>query len=108
DLGEEVPDAGPIKEIKVGEGQVLDARTGEIGRRMPRPPFKGKLGQLIYDNTSAESWQEWIGMGTKVINELRLPLSDPKAQAMYDQHMVEFLNLRDKMEEAEDSTADKS
>jgi Fe-S cluster biosynthesis and repair protein YggX len=33
-------------------------------------------------------------MGTKVINELRLPLADPQAQKMYDQHMLEFLNLK--------------
>jgi Fe-S cluster biosynthesis and repair protein YggX len=32
-------------------------------------------------------------MGTKVINELRLPLSDPQAQRIFDQHMMEFLNL---------------
>jgi Fe-S cluster biosynthesis and repair protein YggX len=33
-------------------------------------------------------------MGTKLINELRLPLSDPKAQKIFDQNMMEFLNLR--------------
>ena len=32
-------------------------------------------------------------MGTKVINELRLPLSDPQAQKVWDQHIREFLNL---------------
>jgi hypothetical protein len=32
-------------------------------------------------------------MGTKVINELRLPLSDPQAQKLWDQHVREFLNL---------------
>ncbi len=38
-------------------------------------------------------WQEWVGMGTKVINELRLPMYDPVAQETYDKHMVEFLSL---------------
>ena len=80
---------------QVGEGQVLDRRTGRVGRRLPKPPLRGPLGQAIYDNVSAESWAEWIGMGTKVINELRLPMSDPQAQKMFDQHMVEFLNLKD-------------
>ena len=32
-------------------------------------------------------------MGTKVINELRLPLNDPQAQKIYDQHMMDFLTL---------------
>ena len=42
----------------------------------------------------ADCWHQWIRMGTKVINELRLPLNDPQAQKLYDQHMVEFLNLK--------------
>jgi hypothetical protein len=29
-----------------------------------------------------------------VINELRLPLSDPQAQVAWDQHIREFLNLK--------------
>jgi Fe-S cluster biosynthesis and repair protein YggX len=87
------------RKIEVGEGQVLDRRTGQPGTRLPRPPFKNKLGQLIYENVSAESWREWIGMGTKVINELRLPLSDPQAQKIFDEHMLEFLNLKDLWEE---------
>ena len=99
-MGQEVPDVERAREIEVGEGQVLDSRTGQVGSKLPRAPFKGTLGQVIYDNVSAESWNEWIGMGTKVINELRLPLSDPQAQQMYDQHMIEFLNLRDRLEEA--------
>ena len=102
ELGAAVPEeatkaGGP--QVEVGEGEVFDVRTGQVGRRLARPPFKNRLGQLIYDNVSQESWQEWIGMGTKVINELRLPLSDPKAQQMFDQHMIEFLNLGDLVEE---------
>ncbi len=87
------------RKIEVGEGQVLDRRTGQPGTRLPKAPFRNKMGQMIYDNASAESWREWIGMGTKVINELRLPLSDPQAQKIYDEHMLEFLNLKDVWEE---------
>ena len=85
--------AGPQQVQEVGEGQVLDSRTGQVGPRLPRPPFSSKLGHFIYAHVSAPSWQEWIGMGTKVINELRLPLSDPQAQKVFDQHMLDFLNL---------------
>jgi Fe-S cluster biosynthesis and repair protein YggX len=51
------------------------------------------LGKEIYEKICADCWREWIAMGTKVINELRLPLSDPQAQKIFDQHMKEFLNL---------------
>jgi Fe-S cluster biosynthesis and repair protein YggX len=95
-------DAGaPVPELKsaqaerpVGEGEVLCNRCGKIGPRLPEPPFRNELGKEIQEKTCATCWREWIGMGTKVINEMRLPLSDPQAQKIFDQHMIEFLNLR--------------
>ncbi len=77
-----------------GEGEVLCNRCGRIGPKLPEPPFRNALGKEIQDKTCAACWREWIGMGTKVINEMRLPLSDPQAQKIFDQHMIEFLNLR--------------
>jgi Fe-S cluster biosynthesis and repair protein YggX len=100
EFGVEMPElASAGKDVEVGEGQVLDMRTGMVGPKMPRPPFSNKLGQFIWQHTSAASWKEWIGMGTKVINELRLPLSDPAAQKVFDQHMLEFLNLTELWEQ---------
>jgi Fe-S cluster biosynthesis and repair protein YggX len=101
ELGEDMPEftAAAAADVKVGEGEVFDRRTGRAGKRLPAPPFSNKLGRFIFEHTSAESWREWIGMGTKVINELRLPLNDPQAQKLFDEHMLEFLNLKDLWEE---------
>lgn len=92
----------PVPEFKsgeparaAGEGQVMCSRCGRAGPRLPHPPFSNALGARIQEKVCADCWREWIGMGTKVINELRLPLSDPAAQKMFDQHMLEFLNLQD-------------
>ena len=99
DVAAELPElTAAERPVEVGDGEVLDRRTGKVGRRLEKPPFRNELGRVIYENVSAESWREWIGMGTKVINELRLPLSDPAAQKVFDQHMVEFLNLREVMD----------
>ena len=100
EMGEEVPDVADVRKLDVGEGQVLDSRTGEVGQKLRKPPFRNVLGRVIFENVSAESWREWIGMGTKIINELRLPLSDPRAQETYDQHLIDFLNLRERYEAA--------
>ena len=62
-------------------------------RCLPKPPFRNAFGQKIFENTCAACWKDAIGQGTKVINELRLPLSDPQAQKIWDQHIAEFLNL---------------
>lgn len=78
----------------VGEGQLLCQRCGKVGPRMVNPPFSNAQGTLIQEKICADCWREWIGMGTKVINEMRLPLSDPQAQKIFDQHMMEFLNLK--------------
>jgi len=74
-------------------GAFICQRTGRPGNRMPRPPFKGPIGQWIYDHISAETWRDWIGQGTKVINELRLDFSNDRDQAIYDQHMREYLGI---------------
>jgi Fe-S cluster biosynthesis and repair protein YggX len=98
--GEQPPEFHAPGSTAVGEGQVLDVRTGRVGSKLPKPPFKNQLGQLIFENISAESWKEAIAHGTKVINELRLPLHDPAAQKVWDQHIIDFLNLRDLVEKA--------
>ena len=60
---------------------------------LAKPPFRNAFGQEIYDKICPDCWREAIGMGTKVINELRLPMNDPQAQKVLDKHMYEFLNL---------------
>jgi Fe-S cluster biosynthesis and repair protein YggX len=76
-----------------GGGGFIDRRTGRPGMRLPKPPFRGALGQWIHDNISAETWDAWIRQGTKVINELRLDFSREKDQETYDQHMREYLGI---------------
>lgn len=78
----------------VGEGEVHCKRCGLVKPMMARPPFSHEQGKMIQANVCTDCWREWIGMGTKVINELRLPLNDPQAQKVFDQHMLEFLNLK--------------
>ena len=93
-LGVEPPTfASSVAAAEVGEGQIQCNRCGRVMPKMASPPFRNAQGQMIHEKICADCWKEWIGMGTKVINELRLPLNDPAAQKMYDQHMLEFLNL---------------
>lgn len=93
--GIELPDLAPQQAAKpVTEGEVQCARCGQVKPKMARAPFSNAQGKLIQDSACADCWREWIGMGTKVINELRLPLNDPQAQKVFDQHMYEFLHLK--------------
>jgi Fe-S cluster biosynthesis and repair protein YggX len=55
--------------------------------------MSGDLGRQVYESICADCWQEWIRMGTMVINELGLELRSQEAQQVYDDHMKEFLRL---------------
>jgi Fe-S cluster biosynthesis and repair protein YggX len=84
-------EAGPA----VPEGSFICQVTGKPGHEMKRPPFKGPVGAWIAENVSEETFQAWIGQGTKVINELRLDLSNDEHAEVYDQHMREYLGIDD-------------
>jgi Fe-S cluster biosynthesis and repair protein YggX len=98
ELGETPPEfagsAAPVQApAAAGGDQVACRRCGQARLKMPKPPFKGKLGEQVFANVCASCWQEWVRMGTKVINEMRLNFADPRHAAVYDDHMKEFLNL---------------
>jgi Fe-S cluster biosynthesis and repair protein YggX len=93
ELGVAVPESAKPPQQAAGEGEVVCNRCGRVAPKMAHPPFSNAQGKLIHEKICAACWREWIGMGTKVINELRLPLSDPQAQKIFDRHMTEFLNL---------------
>ncbi len=67
--------------------------TGKPGTKMPKPPFRGPIGKWIHANIAAETFQQWIGQGTKVINELRLDLSREEDAETYDRYMREYLGI---------------
>lgn len=68
-------------------------RCGRPGGQLEKAPFKGDLGRKVFDHVCTSCWREWIGAGTKVINELGLVLSTSAGQQAYDQYMTEFLQL---------------
>ncbi|MHC5115406.1 MAG: Fe(2+)-trafficking protein [Planctomycetota bacterium] len=74
-------------------GAFVCSRTGRPGTQLPGPPMRGPLGTWIHENISAETWREWIGQGTKVINELRLDFSREQDQEVYEMHMCEYLGI---------------
>lgn len=96
-LGRELPqveDAAARKaQVEASGDMVLDKRTGEPQPRLPDPPMRGPTGQYIYDHFGQDTWREWIGQGTKVINELRLDFSNEDHQKTYEQYMLEWLQI---------------
>jgi len=108
-LGQPLPEvedfAAKKAAVEQSGEQVLDKRTGQPQAKLPDPPMRGPVGAYIYANFGQDTWREWIGMGTKVINELRLDFSNPAHQDTYEQHMLEWLGVT--REEIEASAASK-
>lgn len=96
-LGETLPqvqDAAEHKaQVEASGDMVLDRRTGTPQPKLDGPPMRGPVGEFIYDHFGQDTWNAWIGQGTKVINELRLDFSNLQHQDVYDQHMREWLQI---------------
>jgi Fe-S cluster biosynthesis and repair protein YggX len=88
-LAEEAETAERLREA----GAFVCRRTGRPGTKLEGAPMRGAVGGWIHENISAETWRQWIGQGTKVINELRLDFTRDRDQAIYDQHMREYLGI---------------
>lgn len=56
-------------------------------------PYPGELGQTIYHHVSEEAWNDWINELTRLINEGRVDVSDPKAKQALEDQMKIFLCL---------------
>ena len=57
---------------------------------LERPPYPGDLGQRIYDQVSKTAWQQWVEHQTRLINEYRLVLADPKARDFLAKEMEKY------------------
>lgn len=65
----------------------------KLGRELPglpRPPFRGDLGQRIYDNVSQQAWDLWQQQSTLLINHYGLNMADKRAQQFLIEQMEDF------------------
>lgn len=63
------------------------------GKELPgldTPPMPGPTGDDIFENVSAQAWQEWQALQTMLINEHHLALRDPDARKYLQDQMQRF------------------
>ena len=65
-------------------------KLGTEAEGLDRPPFPGPIGQRIFEHVSRQGWQMWIEHQTRLINEYRLALADPKARQFLAEEMEKF------------------
>ena len=74
------------------EAPGIDAESvqGQIALDMVQSVGGEDLRQRIHDNVSWEGWQLWLERLTMIMNETRLNIADPEADAILREQMEAF------------------
>ena len=73
--------------------QVRMVQCVKLHKELPgldRAPWKGELGQRIYENVSKEAWSMWVDHSKMLLNEFRLNPLDPRSQKIMEEQMEQF------------------
>ena len=63
--------------------QVNCIKLGHEAEGLEKLPFKGELGQRIYDHVSKDAWKQWLEHSKMLINEYRLDLTSESGQRLW-------------------------
>jgi Fe-S cluster biosynthesis and repair protein YggX len=70
---------------------VMCAKYNEELPALPRQPFPGKDGVVIFEQISAKAWDEWLNIQTMLINEERLNMMNTDARKYLTEQRNRFL-----------------
>ncbi len=73
-----------------GTHTVMCVKFGKEMEGLDRAPWKGEIGQRVYENVSKEAWKLWIEHSKMVMNEYRLNPLDPQSQKIMEEQMEQF------------------
>ena len=63
---------------------------GQESEGLDRPPFKGPLGERVFEQISKQAWRAWLEHSKMLINEYRLSPIEPKARKFLVAEMEKF------------------
>jgi Fe-S cluster biosynthesis and repair protein YggX len=58
-------------------------KLGREAEGLDRPPFKGEMGQKLFESVSKEAWKTWIEHSKMLVNEYRLDLTSEQGQKIW-------------------------
>ena len=62
---------------------VYCVKLGKEAEGLEKPPFKGELGQKLFENVSKVAWRNWLEHSKMLINEFRLDLTSEQGQRIW-------------------------
>ena len=57
---------------------------------LEKPPFRGELGQRVFDSVSKEAWKKWLEHSKMLINEYRLDLVSEAGQRIWMKELESY------------------
>lgn len=58
-------------------------KLGREAEGLEKPPFKGDLGQKVFEQISKDAWKMWLEHSKMLINEYRLDLTSEHGQKVW-------------------------
>ena len=58
-------------------------KLGIEAEGLDKPPFRGALGERVYESVSKEAWKKWLEHSKMLINEYRLDLTSESGQRLW-------------------------
>jgi len=65
-------------------------KLATLAEGLEKPPFKGPLGQRVYDTVSKEAWAKWLEHSKMLINEYRLDVTSEQGQRVWMTELEKF------------------
>jgi Fe-S cluster biosynthesis and repair protein YggX len=65
-------------------------KLGMESEGLDKPPFKGEMGQRVFEHVSKEGWRLWLEHSKMLINEFRLDLTSEQGQRIWMTEMEKF------------------
>jgi len=65
-------------------------KFGKEAEGLDKPPFRGELGERVFESVSKEAWQMWLEHSKMLINEYRLDLTSEQGQKVWMSELENF------------------
>jgi Fe-S cluster biosynthesis and repair protein YggX len=65
-------------------------KFGKEAEGLDKPPFKGELGERVFETVSKEAWRMWLEHSKMLINEYRLDLTSEQGQKVWMTELENF------------------
>lgn len=65
-------------------------KLGVDAEGLDKPPFKGELGERVFNCVSKEAWRKWLEHSKMLINEYRLDLVSEAGQRVWMRELENY------------------